>query len=42
MKKTMKRFGLFFIGINLLAVGIILNTRSNLGVAAFTSAMIFK
>lgn len=33
----MERLGLFFIGINLLAVGIILNTRSDLGVAAFTS-----
>lgn len=37
MRKTMERLGLFFIGINLLAVGIILNTRSDLGVAAFTS-----
>lgn len=37
MQKTTKRFLLFFIGINLLAVGIILNTRSDLGVAAFTS-----
>ena len=31
------RFGLFFAGLNLLAAGIILNTRSDLGVAAFTS-----
>ncbi|MCI9683003.1 MAG: hypothetical protein HFI26_16725 [Lachnospiraceae bacterium] len=37
MKELTIRFGLFFIGINLLAAGIILNTRSNLGVAAFTS-----
>lgn len=37
MQKTIKRFLLFLIGINLLAIGIILNTRSNLGVAAFTS-----
>lgn len=37
MQKTIKRFLLFLIGINLLAIGIILNTRSDLGVAAFTS-----
>lgn len=37
MRKAILRLGLFFIGINLLAVGIILNTRSDLGVAAFTS-----
>ena len=37
VQKTIKRFLLFLIGINLLAIGIILNTRSDLGVAAFTS-----
>lgn len=37
MKKEAVRYALFLIGINLLALGIILNTRSNLGVAAFTS-----
>lgn len=37
MKKLIIRLVLFFIGINLLAIGIIINTRSNLGVAAFTS-----
>lgn len=37
MQGLKMRLALFFIGINLLAAGIILNTRSNLGVAAFTS-----
>lgn len=37
MSKSIKKLLFFFIGINLLAVGIILNTRSDLGVAAFTS-----
>lgn len=37
MRELTVRFVLFFIGINLLAAGIILNTRSSLGVAAFTS-----
>ncbi|MEY8331525.1 DUF6198 family protein [Lachnospiraceae bacterium 47-T17] len=37
MQGLKMRLALFFIGINLLAAGIILNTRSDLGVAAFTS-----
>lgn len=37
MQGLKMRLVLFFIGINLLAAGIILNTRSDLGVAAFTS-----
>ncbi|MDE7313184.1 MAG: hypothetical protein K2N87_16430 [Eubacterium sp.] len=37
MEKMIRRLAMFFIGINLLAAGIILNTRSDLGVAAFTS-----
>ncbi|MEH2959250.1 DUF6198 family protein [Candidatus Merdisoma sp. JLR.KK006] len=37
MKKMSIRLICFFIGINILAIGIILNTRSDLGVAAFTS-----
>ena len=37
MQKTIRRFLLFLTGINLPAIGIILNTRSDLGVAAFTS-----
>lgn len=37
MPKKLRKFLIFFVGINLLAVGIILNTRSDLGVAAFTS-----
>lgn len=37
MKQTAKRWVLFLVGIQCLAIGIVCNTRTNLGVAAFTS-----
>lgn len=37
MNQTAKRWVLFLVGIQCLAIGIVCNTRTNLGVAAFTS-----
>ena len=37
MNKNIKRWIIYILSINILALGIILNTRTNLGVAAFTS-----